>query len=60
VLALATANLQRSNDLEESHYYKGRALQAQGQAPQARAAYQAALKANAKYTPASHSLAQLG
>jgi len=60
VLALATANLQRSTDLEESHYYKGRALQAQGQTPLARAAYQASLKANAKYTPASQSLAQLG
>ncbi|MBI3971274.1 MAG: C39 family peptidase [Chloroflexi bacterium] len=60
VLALTAANLQRTTDLEESHYYRGRALQAQGQLAQAKAAYQAALKANPRYTPAYHALSTLG
>jgi tetratricopeptide (TPR) repeat protein len=59
VLALAAANLQRTNDLEESHYYRGRALQAQGQIAQARSSYQAAIKLNPKYLPAHHALSTL-
>ncbi len=60
VLALANANLQRSADLEESHFYKGKAFQAQGQTAQARAAFQAAVKGNTKYTAAREALASLG
>ena len=52
VLSLTAANLQQANDLEESHFYRGRALEAMGQAAAARAEYQAALRLNAKYTPA--------
>jgi tetratricopeptide (TPR) repeat protein len=59
VLSLTGANLQQASDLEESQYYRGRALQAQGQTAQARTAYQAALKANPKYTPAYYSLSTL-
>ncbi|HEX2186880.1 MAG TPA: C39 family peptidase, partial [Chloroflexota bacterium] len=59
VLSLAEANLRQSNDLEESHYYRGRALQAQGH-PGARTAYQAALRANPTFAPAHHALATLG
>jgi tetratricopeptide (TPR) repeat protein len=59
VLTLTGANLQQASDLEESQYYRGRALQAQGQTAAARAAYQAALKVNPKYTPAYYSLSTL-
>jgi tetratricopeptide (TPR) repeat protein len=59
-LALANANLGYTSDLEESHYYRGRALQAQGQSGAARAAFQAALKANPKHAPSSHALAMMG
>ena len=44
VQALADANLVQSKDLEESHYFRGRALQAKGQVEAARGAYQAALR----------------
>jgi hypothetical protein len=60
VLTLAGANLQQANDLEESHYYRGRALQAQGQTGAARSAYQAALRANPRYAPANYALSVLG
>jgi tetratricopeptide (TPR) repeat protein len=59
VLSLTNANLEQSKDLEESHYYRGRALQAQGQTVAARASYQAALRANSKYAPAYHALSTL-
>jgi tetratricopeptide (TPR) repeat protein len=59
VLSLTAANLQQASDLEESQYYRGRALQALGQTAAARAAYQAALRANPKYTPAYYSLSTL-
>ena len=60
VLAMTGANLQQANDLEESHYFRGRALEGQGQKTQARAAYQAALQANPKFAPAAHALSLLG
>jgi hypothetical protein len=60
VLALTGANLQQANDLEESHYYRGRALEAQGQIAPARAAYQAAVRFNPRFAPAQHALSQLG
>jgi tetratricopeptide (TPR) repeat protein len=59
VLRLADANLAQAADLEESHYYRGRALQIQGQAAAARAAYQAALRTNPKYLPAYEALSTL-
>lgn len=60
VLTLTAGNLQRANDLEESHYFRGRALQAQGNIAAARAAYQAALKVNPRHTPSSHALSTMG
>ena len=60
VLSLTAANLQQASDLEESQYYRGRALQALGQPAAARAAYRAALAANPKYTPAYYALSTLG
>lgn len=60
VLTLAGANLQQSKDLEESHFYLGRARQTLGQIAGARASYEAALRANGRYTPAHHALASLG
>ncbi len=60
VLTLTASNLQQASDLEESHYYRGRALQAQGEAAAARGAYQAAVRSNARFAPAHHALATLG
>jgi hypothetical protein len=60
VQALADANLVQSKDLEESHYFRGRALQAKGQIEGARASYQAALRANSRFAPASEALKTLG
>jgi predicted Zn-dependent protease len=59
VIALANSNIASSSDLEESHYYKGRALQAQGKVREARAAYGLALKANGRHVPAWHYLSTL-
>jgi tetratricopeptide (TPR) repeat protein len=60
VLTLANANLAQANDLEESHYYRGRALEALGQAAAARAAYQTAIKLNPHFLPAYDALSRLG
>jgi tetratricopeptide (TPR) repeat protein len=60
VIALAGANLQQTGDLEESHYYRGRALQAQGQLPAARSAFQTATRLNSRFTPAYHALSTIG
>lgn len=60
VLALAGANLQQAADLEESLYYRGRALEALGRKAEARAAYQAAIRFNPRFGPAQHALSLLG
>jgi tetratricopeptide (TPR) repeat protein len=60
VLALAQANLSQAPELEESHYFRGRALELQGNRTGARAAYQAALQMNPKFAPAAHALSLLG
>jgi len=60
VLALTGANLQQAPDLEESLYFRGKALEAQGQRAQARDAFQAALRANPKFAPALHALSLAG
>ena len=59
VMTLAQANLQQTNDLEESHYFRGKALQAQGQPAAARGEFQAALRANPRFSPASYALSTL-
>lgn len=59
VLALTEANLKRAGNLEESHYYRGLALDALGQAKAARKAYQMALKYNPNFTRATEVLARI-
>ncbi len=59
VLTLANANLAQTPDLEESHFFKGRALQEAGRFAEARASYQRALAANSRYIPAYHYLSTL-
>jgi Tfp pilus assembly protein PilF len=49
--------LSTTDDLEESHYYKGLALRAQGHTTEARAEFQAALKWNKNYQDAQKVLA---
>ncbi len=57
VLALAEANLANAADLEESHYWRGRALEALGDARAAREAYREALRLHPGYQPAAEALA---
>ena len=59
VLTLANANLAQTSDLEESHFFKGRALQESGRFAEARASYLRALAANSRYVPAYHYLSTL-
>ena len=59
VFTLANANLAQTTDLEESHFFKGRALQESGRFAEARASYQRALAANSRYIPAYHFLSTL-
>jgi Peptidase_C39 like family/Tetratricopeptide repeat len=57
VIALTDALLQATDDLEESHYYKGLALRALGRTADARREFQAALKWNPNYRDAQRALA---
>ncbi len=57
VISLADSLLRVSDDLEESHYYKGLALRAQGQTENARREFQAALRYNKNYAGALRALA---
>ncbi|MBI5303739.1 MAG: C39 family peptidase [Chloroflexi bacterium] len=56
VYGLANALLAGFDGLEESHYYKGLALRAQGRADDARAEFQIALKYNKNYRDAQRAL----
>ena len=58
VLDLTAASLRQSGDLEESHYYRGRALEALGRKDEALKAYREALKFNPNYQPAAKAIAQ--
>jgi tetratricopeptide (TPR) repeat protein len=60
VISLANATLKVSNDLEESHYYKGLALNAEGKTSEARTEYLAALQYNKNFALAQQALAALG
>jgi len=59
VITLATATLSIVDNLEESHYWLGKAHLAQGKTDRARAAFQAALKYNPNYAPARQALESL-
>jgi len=56
VIALADALLKATDDLEESHYYKGLALRALGRAADARREFEAALRWNSNYRDAQQAL----
>lgn len=59
VMALADANLRNAGNLEESHYWKGRALAAVDQPDAARQAFQRALNSNPNFAPARQALVLL-
>ena len=56
VLALADFTLQQVWELEESQYYRGKALEGLGRRAEARAAFEAAVRVNPKYAPALHAI----
>ncbi len=56
VIELASATLRRVKNLEESLYWRGRALAATGNANAARADFQAALRFNPHFAPAQEAL----
>lgn len=60
VLALTAANLKQAGDLEESYFYRGRALQALGKTDEAIKAYREALRLNKNYQAAVSALKALG
>lgn len=60
ILALADATLRSAENLEESHYYRGLALQALGQDAEARAAFESALRFNKNFRLAQEALAAWG
>ncbi len=56
ILALADATLRGAENLEESHYYRGLALQSLGRDAEARAAFESALRFNKNFRPAQEAL----
>lgn len=56
VLALADSLLKVTDDLEESHYYKGLALRALGRNDEARSEFETALRFNSNYRDAQRAL----
>ncbi|MFN8496936.1 MAG: C39 family peptidase [Anaerolineae bacterium] len=59
VLSLADANLKSANNLEESYFYRGKALQAMGQTAEARKSFEQAVKLNTNFQRAKDALSQL-
>ncbi|PJF43291.1 MAG: hypothetical protein CUN50_00915 [Candidatus Thermofonsia Clade 1 bacterium] len=59
VIALADATLGTSSDLEESHYWRGMALAAQGNFEEAQRAFRRVLSINPRYTPAQDRLEEI-
>ncbi|MEP7199583.1 MAG: C39 family peptidase, partial [Chloroflexota bacterium] len=60
VLDLTAANLKQASDLEESHYYRGRALEALGKNDEAIKEYREALRLNKNYEAAAKALRSVG
>ena len=62
VVALADETLapMKGENLEESHYWKGRALEGLGKHEDARASYRRALEFNPRFAPAAEALAAAG
>lgn len=59
VLSLVQINLNNAEELEETYYWQGQALQAQGQAEQARVSYRRALAYNSNFDDARTALNNL-
>jgi len=57
VIALADSLLSKTDDLEESHYYKGLGLRALGRATEAHREFETALRYNKNYRDAQQALA---
>ncbi len=60
VIALADSLLKGADDLEESHYYKGMALNGLGRTSEARREFETALRYNPNYQDARRALIALG
>jgi len=60
ILSLADATLRSAENLEESHYYRGLALQALGWDAEARSAFESALRFNKNFRPAQEALSAWG
>lgn len=56
VIKLANININYTNTLEESFYYRGRAYEAQGKIDEARRDYERAIELNKNFTPAQQKL----
>jgi tetratricopeptide (TPR) repeat protein len=60
VLALADYTLQQVWEIEEQLYFRGKGLEGLGRRAEARAAFNASVNVNPKFTPALHALNVLG
>lgn len=60
LLALADSVIATAGNIEETFYWRGKALQATGDSAAARQAYQRALELNPNYAEAQQALAELG
>lgn len=60
LLALADSVIATAGNIEETYYWRGRALQATGDSDAARAAYQRAVELNSNYVEPQQALAELG
>jgi tetratricopeptide (TPR) repeat protein len=60
LLALTDSAIATAGNIEETFYWRGRALQATGDIGGARAAYQRAVELNSNYAEAQQALAELG
>ncbi len=56
VLALTDLNLRQAWEMEESQYFRGKALEAQGRRAEAHAAFETAVRVNPTFAPALHAL----
>jgi tetratricopeptide (TPR) repeat protein len=60
LIALADATIATAGNIEETHYWKGKALQAKGDVEGARQQYRRAVELNSTYPEATAALAKLG
>ncbi len=60
LIALADSVIATAGNIEETFYWRGRALQATGDNDTARAAYQRAVELNSNYIEAQQALTEIG